>query len=303
MAAFRRFRLDWKLKARAFKVLDRMPMGDQAYCLLQQYVTHTLPRALSPTSERAANQLAHIERIRRHRSTLDGVVLLEFGAGWDLYSNLLYWCLGVERQIVVDVRRWLQCEAVNAVIAHLQKDPPTGAIRTPPTLLHNRDIDAQLKEIYGIEYRAPFDATAMPLDAQSIDIVVTTSVLEHIPLNVCQAIVDECHRVMKSDGLMSHIVDYSDHYSHSDGNITTYNYLQFDDAEWLRYNPSIHYQNRARTQEYRQLFHRAGFETVSEREWRGNDEELAQVNVHPVFQKRPREELLALGCEFLLRPA
>ncbi len=303
MAAFRRFGLDWKLKARAFNLLDRMPMGDQAYCLLQQYVTRTLPRALSPTSERASNQLLHIERVRQHRRTLDGAVLLEFGAGWDLYSNLLYWCLGINRQIVVDVRRWLQVQAVNAVIAHLQKDPPKGSVRTPPGLLSHRDIDAQLKSIYGIDYRAPFNAAAMPLEDHSIDVIVTTSVLEHIPLDACQVIIDECRRVMKPDGLMSHIIDYSDHYSHSDGNITTYNYLQFGDAEWSRYNPSIHYQNRARTEEYRQLFRRAGFEIVSEREWRGDSAELAQVNIHPAFQGRSREELLALGCEFQLRPA
>ncbi len=303
MAAFRHFKLDWKLKARAFNLLDRMPLGDHLYCLLQQHVTHTLPRALAPTIESGANQLRHIERIKQHRGSLNKAVLLEFGAGWDLYSNLLYWCLGINNQIVVDIRRWLQSQAVNAVISHLQKEPPEGAIRMPPAQLGSGDIDTELKSIYGIDYRAPFDAAAMPLADQSVDVIVTTSVLEHIPLDVCDAIITECHRVLKSDGLMSHIIDYSDHYSHSDGSITTYNYLQFDDEEWSRYNPSIHYQNRARSGDYRRLFRRAGFEIVSEREWRGDVAELAQIEVHPVFRARPREELLTLGCEFLLRPA
>jgi predicted SAM-dependent methyltransferase len=303
MAAFRQFKMDWKLKARAFRVLDRLPMGDQLYCLLQQHVTHTLPRALSPTSERAVNQLRHIERIREHRGSLDGAVLLEFGAGWDLYSNLLYWCLGLDRQIVVDIRRWLQCSAVNAVISHLQEDPPAGAIRRPPSLIRSSHMDADLKSLYGIDYRAPFDAAAMPLEDRSVDIIVTTSVLEHIPLEVCRLIVGECRRVLKSDGLMSHLIDYSDHYSHSDGSITTYNYLQFDDAEWSRYNPAIHFQNRARTEDYRVMFRDAGFQIVSEREWVGDRSELAQVKIHPQFLARSQEELLALGCEFLARPA
>jgi hypothetical protein len=303
MGAFRRFKLDWKLKAKAFNLLDELPMGDQLYCLLQRHVTHTLPRALSPTREKAANQLQHIERIRERRGTFDDAVLLELGAGWDLYSNLLYWCLGVNTQIVVDVRRWIQCAAVNAVIAHLQKDPPPGAIRTPPTLINARRLQTELKSYYGIDYRAPFDATSMTLPEQSIDLVVTTSVLEHIPLDVCQAIVAECRRVMRPDSLMSHIIDYSDHYAHSDGNITTYNYLQFDEAEWARYNPGIHYQNRARTGDYRRLFHNAGFEIIDEREWYGEQDELARVEVHPTFKSRSPEELLVLGCEFLLRRA
>ncbi len=302
MAAFRRFKLDWRLKAKTFNVLDRMPMGNQIYWLLQRHVTHTLPRALSPTREHSANQLRHIDQILGERGSLDGAVLLELGAGWDLYSNLLYWCLGLDRQIVVDIRRWIQREAINAVIAHLQKDPPAGAIRTPAVPIDDRDLEGQLKANYGIDYRAPFDATSMSLPDESIDLVVTSSVLEHIPLQVCGAILRECRRVMRRDGLMSHIVDYSDHYAHSDANITNYNYLQFSEAEWARYNPGIHYQNRARTADYRRLFHEAGFEIISEREWRGESEELVSVPVHSTFSGHSSDELLVLGCEFLLRP-
>jgi hypothetical protein len=303
MGAFRRFKLDWKLKAKAFNLLDDLPMGDQLYCLLQRHVTHTLPRALSPTYEKAVNQLRHIEQIRARRDSIDDAVLLELGAGWDLYSNLLYWCLGLNAQIVVDVRRWVQPSAVNAVISHLQNDPPPNALRKPPALIIGRSVEAQLKSLYGIDYRAPFDATSMTLPDQSVDFVVTTSVLEHIPLDICRAIIAECRRVMKVNGLMSHIIDYSDHYAHSDGNITTYNYLQFDEREWARYNPGIHYQNRARSADYRRLFREAGFVVIDEREWHGERDDFERVNVHPTFKGHSPEELLTLGCEFLLRPA
>jgi predicted SAM-dependent methyltransferase len=303
MAAFRRFKLDWKLKARAFNMLDRFPMGDQLYYLLQRHVTRTLPRALSPTHDKAISQLRHMERIRQQRGSLDSVVLLEFGAGWDLYSNLLYWCLGVDSQIAVDIRRWIHHEAINAVVTHLQQDPPANAIRTPAVLMKPGNLEAQLKLHYGIDYRAPFDATSMTLQDSSIDLIVTTSVLEHIPLDVCQAIICECRRVMRPDGLMSHMIDYSDHYAHSDANITAYNYLQFDETEWTRYNPSIHFQNRARTHDYCKLFRKAGFEIINIREWYGEPDELGRVPIHPSFSGRTPDGLLALGGEFLLRPA
>jgi hypothetical protein len=100
-----KFKLNWKVKAHTFRVLDNIPFGENLYYLLQRYVTKSIPRQLSPTKDRAAAQISHALKFRALGVDLAKANLLEFGAGWDLYSNLILYCMGVDRQCTIDVRR------------------------------------------------------------------------------------------------------------------------------------------------------------------------------------------------------
>ena len=46
------------------------------------------------------------------------------------------------------------------------------------------------------------DASTLPAENASFDAIVTTSTLEHIPTDVIRAIMKECHRVLRPQGLM-----------------------------------------------------------------------------------------------------
>lgn len=303
MAAHRDVKVGWRAKALAFNIFDRVPFGEQLYYFMQRNVTHTLPRKLAPTAETGSVQIRHIRTISRYRSDLDKITLMEFGAGWDLYANLIYYCMGVERQIAIDIRRWARAEAINAVIAHLQADPPAGHLRLPSIPVRQESLEADLQMHYGIRYLSPFDASDTGFDARSVDLITTTSVLEHIPPQVCHAIAAECHRIIRPDGLMSHTIDYSDHYAHADPAITSYNYLRFDDREWARLNPGIHYQNRLRTPDFREMFVDNGFTVAEAEEWFGPEDEFQATPVHRRFEGVDRQALKALGCHFVLKPA
>ncbi len=122
--AHRDVSVGWKLKALAFNIFDRAPYGEQMYYAMQRNVTKTVPRKLAPTAVTASAQLRHAEQIARLFPDLADIKLLEIGAGWDLYANLIYYCMGVGHQTVIDIRRWAKAEAINAVIAHLRTDPP-----------------------------------------------------------------------------------------------------------------------------------------------------------------------------------
>lgn len=299
--AFRRFKIDWKLKAAAFNFLSIAPFGETLYYLLQRYVTKTIPRQLAPTEETGAAQITHARKFLLRGIHLDETTLFEFGAGWDLYSNIILYCFGANRQITVDIRRWVKAEAVNAVIKHLQVDPPRGSVRRPPGCIRQPYLEQDLREIYGIIYRAPLDATALDFADDSVDLITTTSVLEHIPDETLQGIMHECYRVLRSGGLMSHVIDYSDHYAHSDPQINEFNYLAFDDASWVKYNPGIHFQNRRRSAYFKWLFRANGFAVREAAPWYGKADALDEIPVHPQFREYPRAELLELGCHFVVQ--
>jgi hypothetical protein len=74
----------------------------------------------------------------------------------------------------------------------------------------------------------------------------------------------ECRRLLRDDGLAAFVIDYRDQYSYSDSAIGPYNFLQFSDEEWARFNPPLHYQNRMRHSDYLRVFEQTGFEPVVE---------------------------------------
>ncbi len=296
---------DWRLKALTFRVLEHVPMQRTAYSLLQRYVTRSYPRHLSPTQESSASQRHHVRAFRERFGPLGDARLFEFGAGWDLYGNLVFWTLGINRQTVMDLSRWVRPSFVNAAIRHLQQEPPEGGVRTPSVLLpEGQGFDRSLEQIYGIRYLAPADARDTRLPAGSVDLIATTSTLEHISVPDLRVILRESRRLCHERSVVSHIVDYSDHFAHGDSQINVYNFLRFSSREWAHFNTSFHYQNRLRHRDFRGLFRQAGFELLEEHAEHDAcaAEQLASVPLAEDFRHYRTDEILPRVGRFVLRP-
>ena len=72
------------------------------------------------------------------------------------------------------------------------------------------------------------------------------------------------NRTLKDTGIVSLIVDYSDHYSHTDNSIGPLNYLNYNELEWAKFNHNCHFQNRLRHYDYVEILHYCGFKVVEE---------------------------------------
>jgi SAM-dependent methyltransferase len=115
-----------------------------------------------------------------------------------------------------------------------------------------------------ITYLSPADATHLDLASNSIDFHVSYTTLEHVPPETLIGVLSESRRVLRQDGLFVHLIDMTDHFSHSDRSISSINFLQFSDSEWQRYAGNRYmYQNRLRIDEYLELVKAAGFTVVS----------------------------------------
>jgi hypothetical protein len=291
--------LGWRSKALAYRALDAMPGGRRLYALSQRYVTRSVPRKLAPTRDVAAIVL-------QHRDAFAGFApeapYFEFGAGWDLYGNIVQWCYGRERQHVYDLRRWARAELINTVIRHLHDDPPPDAVRLPTELVDERRLEADLRQRYGIDYRAPADAAASGLPGGSMSCIATTSVLEHVPPAELRALLAECCRLMAPGARMSHVIDYADHYALADASISPYNFLRFDDDEWQRFNPGLHYQNRWRHADFLALFDALGLRVVSQSLFVPDDagSQLARQPLADCFARMPVAELAPLASHVVL---
>ena len=303
--------MNWVVKAALQKGLSALPASESANYLFQRHVTRTLPIGDAGVRRKFERARAHVTRLRENglRRPLAETVFYEFGAGWDLAIPLAYAALGVDRQILVDIRPNVRLELVNATLASLARRRAQLEDETGEELrdLGRPDVASvdELAHRFGIAYSAPRDARATGLAAGSVDAVTSTNTLEHVPEEEIGPILRECRRLLRPDGLMSFRIDMQDHASYSDPRVSPYAFLRFSDRTWDLVTSALSYQNRLRLPDYRRLFADAGLEVVAEEVTRPTEEHraaLARVRLAPRFQVYPREDVAARALEVVLRP-
>lgn len=240
--------IPWRLKSKIFGVIDRLNIESGLY-ILQKHVTR---RAQINIQSILDDAKIHEVALKQ----LGSPTVIEFGAGKHLAQNIYLSGIAGE-QIVVDLNKMLDFELMNQAIGEIH--PAVNKADAP--LCYNLE---DLQRSYSIFYRAPFDAAHTELETDSVDACITTNTLEHIPLAELKSIFREMRQILRPGGLVSLIIDYSDHYSHTDKTIGRLNYLQFSEQDFRTHNHKNHFQNRLRHQDYALLFNQQGFAIIAQ---------------------------------------
>jgi SAM-dependent methyltransferase len=290
----------WALKALTQQALSRLPHGERLNYVLQRRVLGSLPASEGAFRNKADRAFQHFDAFVElgPQRPVGEAVFYEFGAGWDLAVQLVYWSLGVESQTVVDIRPILRIELVNDTITKLERlRGELGRELRSPGPANLRGFE-DLRERFGIVYLAPRDARNTGLPAASLDFVSSTDTAEHIPEGDLLQILVECRRLLKADGLLSYRADLEDHYARVDGGVSRYNFLRYSDRTWSLFNPSLHYQSRLRYPDYVRITREAGFEILREQVSRPSDQDLdrlRELDVANRFSAYSAEELGVRG--------
>jgi hypothetical protein len=121
--------------------------------------------------------------------------------------------------------------------------------------------------------------------------------LEHIPRDSIIGIFTELKRIVRPGGLISAVIDYSDHYAHTDGSISLLNFLRLSGREFDKYNHRVHFQNRLRHYDYEEIFAGLGFEIL-------RNEPLNSVELPSIVSEDFRSDSPTISCTkgiFLLK--
>jgi SAM-dependent methyltransferase len=302
----------WLLKAAAQRALSPFPHAERMNYAFQRHVTHSLPIRKKKVRGKFNAALGHVAAYLEHGPDrpLEEAVFYEFGAGWDLTVPIAYWMLGVESQIVVDLRPNLRLELLNASARKLSRLAPRLEVKAGWKLRKPTGApltaQAQLEPRFGIRYLAPRDARATGLEPESVDFVSNTATLEHVPAPDLVPILAECRRLLRGDGAISCRIDLRDHYSYVDRNLSPYNFLRFGERTWRLLNPALHHQNRLRRPDYLRAFTAAGFEIVAEEIIRPSRRDLAaldRIRLAPTFADYPRDEIAVKGIRIVVKPS
>jgi predicted SAM-dependent methyltransferase len=242
-------RIPWKLKSLLFSIVDRYGLQNLLYWG-QRWVSRRAPRSFENVS---SNWRFHESNILSWKK-IDIDNVFEFGAGRTLAQNL-FLSRSIQKQTVVDLNPMLNlklCESARKRLLELREIGPGKEIKGVSDL-----------ERFGISYIAPMNAAATDKEDGSFSALISTNTFEHIPRDEIPLILKEVFRILKDGALLSIIIDYSDHYSHTDEKISKLNFLRYDEVQWKRYNHPSNYQNRLRHHDYLMLFKSAGFSVIS----------------------------------------
>jgi SAM-dependent methyltransferase len=201
--------------------------------------------------------LAQLGALRVAGIPVAGATVLEFGCGWLPLIPLLFHLAGADRIVLTDIERLMDAgtvERARTVVARRLAEV-AAAFGAEEAALAER-----LRTAPPFEYQVPWDAHAHPAD--SVDILVSRAVLEHVPEAQLAAFLRAFHRVLRPGGAMCHVIDNSDHWQHHDEGLSPLAFLAHEERSWrwrLAQVNAQFYQNRLRHSDYARLIGAAGF--------------------------------------------
>jgi predicted SAM-dependent methyltransferase len=301
----------WKIKAIIQRTVSLLPFKERLNFFLQTKISRTIPisaeQMIGGKGKRALN---HLDIISNHTSiNFKDAVFYEFGAGWDLGLPLVFYAAGINSQLLVDIEDHARLSLVNDMVAkingNIEKVFEGSGLTYRMLPAESLSEKSQLKTAFGIDYKAPLDARKTGMPTGTIDAATNTFTLEHIPAQDIRDIFTETYRILKPGGVVSCFVDMQDHYAYFDSKVTVYNYLQFTEREWKKYNCDLHYQNRMRHPEYIDIFKSCGFEIIHEELNKPSEKDmqvLKTMNIEKAFTNRfSLEEIGIRSSKVLLR--
>jgi SAM-dependent methyltransferase len=152
-----------------------------------------------------------------------------------------------------------------------------------------------------IDYRYPFRFSDLPVEDQSIDLLVSFAVLEHV--HKPDKVIQEIKRVLSPGGICCHHIITWDHRSFSivDG-YTPLSYAQYSHQQWEEINADKFYQNRVLPFQWEDKFKTQGFEMLEHTVLDNYQIPAAEYEtMYESFKQIPRRQLEKINCRQVVR--
>lgn len=245
------------------------------------------------SSEYAIRVFDHHASKMGSREQLRGKTILELGPGDSIASAILSAAYGA-RAILVDMGRYVRTDLSTYV--KLEESLTKNGWH-PPNLAGCKNVDDILRRC-NASYMTDGVKSLRQIQIGSVDCIFSHAVLEHVRKHEFLQTMQECRRILKSNGVCSHQVDLRDHL---DGAL---NNLRFSERIWESelFVTSGFYTNRIRYGQMSEFFREAGFEVQIDKLERWNVPPILRNWLASEFKDLTDEELRVSGFSVVLWP-
>ena len=198
--------------------------------------------------------LKHFKKLD-NSTNKSNLVLLELGPGDSSFSAMISYAFGVSRTYLIDTGNYAS-ENINLYLPMVEYLETKG--KSFPSIKNIKSLKGLLK-ICKAEYLTEGLVSLRKIPDNTIDLIWSEAVFEHIQLSNFEATLVELKRILKPNGLISNRIDLRDHLGHSLNN------LRFSSRVWESnfMKKSGFYTNRIRYFEMLAIFKNTGFNVES----------------------------------------
>ncbi len=220
------------------------------------------------------------------------ITLLELGPGDSIASAIIGFSFGVSKTILVDVGDFATKD-IRFYKKLIMKLKMMG-LKAP-----NVEDFSSLKELLNITnaiYLSNGLSSLESISSNSVDLIWSHSVLEHIQKKDFIPVQKELKRILKKSGMASHNIDFQDHLNHALNN------LRFSEDLWESnvFLKAGFYTNRIPAKSMHSIFQKVGFTIKKESFGKWPKMPTKRKNIHKDFDKYTDEELMNRTSNVLL---
>lgn len=292
----------WLLKAVVQKGISFLPFKHRLNYFFQKYITKGVVLTDALFELKLIHCKQHLTALHAHTKFQKDFTALELGTGWYPVVPIGMFLAGSKSIYTADIKSTVsnkQCEDVikkylsyfnsgklGKFLPHINEER-IEILRN--CLQENVSRDALYTACNIIFLEG--DITKMKLPESEVHLINSNNTFEHIPATILENILRFFHTIIGGDGVMSHFIDTSDHFSHSDTSISNYNFLKFTERQWKRIDNSIQPQNRLRIHNYRKMLADTGWEILNEEKTVAQPERIAEIQVSKEFSDTSVDDL------------
>lgn len=294
----------WIVKALVQRVIGFMPNPDYWSDLVQRKIAGSVDLTYPFFLSRLDVARRNLDAFARENGPAE---VLELGTGWFPIVPIALRLAGASHVRTCDIVEHVSQERLSATLQAFARAADDGELRrrfpsiNEPLLQHIRSFDparqacVESLRSLGIEYIVG-DFPGASLPPASVDLIVSHAVLEYISEPPFRSLLDAFRRVLKSDGVMSHWIDFSDEYAYFDTNISPLNFLRYPDWAWRIINNPIIPLSRLRIDDVRRLFANAGFAIHEEDCVKLDSDKMRKLPLAREFATRDIEDMRVLDA-------
>ena len=282
--------MHWRSKLLAKIILSRIPLAYRTWRKLGLFRHGSMNAA----DYSIAVVSSHIERVGG-AERIKGAVCLEIGPGDSLATALIAHAFGARKTILVDVGDF----ADRNLETYRQLADTLSAQGHSVIDISNANTLEEFLRLTNSEYLTNGIQSINKIDSKSVDYIWSQAVLEHVRVHELDDLFKEFRRIIKSNGAMSHRIDFKDHLAASLNN------LRFSRVVWESefMSRSGFYTNRVRYSEMLRKIVDAGFEVQVLGRDMWDEIPVSRTKLADEFRRLSDEDLRVAGADILAHPA
>ncbi len=197
---------------------------------------------------------------KQHNMVRNGDRILELGTGWLHWEALTLRLFYDIEAVLFDVWDNRQLGGLKNYVRQLGPMLSDGFGLSAPELTRAQSLIEeilkvesfdQLYELLDFKYVVGSSGSLLQVPENSIQLIVSGGVLEHVKRETLRGLIAEMGRILKPGGWTVHSIDTADHSEHYDRTVSPKLYLSFSEATWRRLcENEVQYINRMQRGEW-----------------------------------------------------